>query len=80
MELFSYIVIFICSWWVLFYVMLPFGVAHGATPDVTGQEAGAPKNPYLGIKMLITTILATIATWCIQQMMPRVFAYLMSAS
>jgi predicted secreted protein len=58
----SYIVAFTCIWWVVFYMSLPFGVEK-ITPSKRGFDHGAPKRPHIGIKMLITTLMALLLTY-----------------
>jgi predicted secreted protein len=58
----SAIAIYFIIWWVTLFAVLPFGVrnAHEAGEKVEpGHEAGAPVNPQLGKKALITTVVAT---------------------
>ena len=63
MKLTSAIAIYFIIWWVTLFMVLPFGVrsSHEAGEDVqAGHEAGAPVDPQLGRKALITTGLATV--------------------
>ena len=61
------VVIFVILWWCVFFAVLPIGVRsdleEGAEP-VAGAERGAPANPNLKRKALITTI-ATFVLWLI---------------
>lgn len=59
--IFSYIVIFTCVWWVVFYMALPFGAGVTAPPEL-GHDNGAPTKSYLKIKIIITTFIAIIFT------------------
>ena len=59
--IFSYIVVFTCVWWVVFYMVLPFGVKT-ISPSKFGYDSGAPKNPHLGLKIIITSIIALALT------------------
>lgn len=52
----SYIVVSTCLWWVIFYMALPFGVKTIA-PTKLGHDSGAPKDPKIGLKIIITTII-----------------------
>jgi predicted secreted protein len=49
-------------WWVMIFVVLPFGVrSQGEAGDIIkGSEAGAPVAPLMGQKVLWTTILASL--------------------
>ena len=62
MRLTSAIAIYFIIWWTVLFAVLPIGVrnAHEAQSEVeTGHEPGAPVNPQLGRKALITTLIAT---------------------
>jgi predicted secreted protein len=63
MNLASALAIYFIIWWLVLFVVLPFGIrnAHetGETVD-EGHEPGAPVNPRLVRKVLITTILASV--------------------
>jgi predicted secreted protein len=63
MNLASALAIYFIIWWLVLFVVLPFGIrnAHetGETVD-EGHEPGAPVNPRLVRKVLITTILASL--------------------
>ena len=59
----SAIAIYFIIWWAVLFAVLPFGVrsAHEAGETVEqGHDAGAPVNPQLLRKALITTLVATI--------------------
>jgi predicted secreted protein len=47
-------VTFALSWWLVFYLTLPFGIEKEDNP-IPGQSLGAPKNARIGLKMLVTT-------------------------
>ena len=62
MKLISAIAIYFIIWWAVLFAVLPFGVrnAHEAGEAVgDGHEPGAPVNPHLLRKALITTAIAT---------------------
>ena len=62
MTLASAIAIYFIIWWLVLFMVLPFGIrnAHEAGEVVEeGNEPGAPTNPRLVRKAIITTILAT---------------------
>jgi predicted secreted protein len=64
----SALAVYFIIWWVTLFAVLPFGVrnAHEAGEEVQkGHEAGAPVNPDLGRKALITTIVATAIFACV---------------
>jgi predicted secreted protein len=63
MSITSSLAIYFIIWWLAFFVVLPFGVKnpHEAGETVqAGHEAGAPVNPRLKQKVVITTLLATV--------------------
>jgi len=53
------IVVYILVWWVVLFAILPLWVTP-ADPDDPGHAAGAPKNPYLGRKLALTTAVAAV--------------------
>jgi predicted secreted protein len=62
MSLPSALAIYFIIWWLVLFLVLPFGVrnAHESGEVVEeGHEPGAPVNPRLVRKAVITTILAT---------------------
>ena len=58
------LVTFVVSWWLIFFMALPFGAAPEAEP-VRGHAESAPARPRLLLKAAITTVLAALATWAI---------------
>lgn len=60
MSLVSSVAIYFVIWWLVLFVVLPFGVrSQHEMNDVTlGTEHGAPHEPYLLRKAVATTILA----------------------
>jgi len=56
------IVTYLCLWWVIFFMTLPWGVRSDDAP-VPGSEPGAPAKPRLWIKAAVTTVLAGLVTW-----------------
>ncbi len=62
MTLASAIAIYFIIWWLVLFVVLPFGIRNAhETGEVVeeGNEPGAPTNPRLVQTAIITTILAT---------------------
>ena len=58
MDPVGFVVIFIISWWLCFFCVLPIGVQSQYEKDgdvVTGTEEGAPKEPMLKKKALWAT-------------------------
>ena len=55
------VVTYVVSWWLFFFMALPFGVRRDDAP-VPGSERGAPGRPRLVPKVLAATALAAVAT------------------
>jgi predicted secreted protein len=65
MNWFTGLVVFLITWWLVLFAVLPFGVKPDTDPDPeSGHMAGAPKKPMLLRKALITTAV-TIVVWLI---------------
>lgn len=65
MSIVGTIVIFLITWWTVLFTVLPWGVKsrHEAPDDgVEGAEPGAPVDPQLKRKLLITTCIALVIT------------------
>lgn len=62
MPLGSAIAIFFITWWVTFFVVLPFGARRrpAAGERIAGTDAGAPARTMLWRKVLVTTVLAAV--------------------
>ena len=57
------IIVYICIWWIVFFSVLPFGIKSENIKfreELQGNDPGAPKNPKIGKKFLITTIITSI--------------------
>ncbi len=54
-------VVFTITWWLVFFVTLPFGVRRLDNPD-PGLEQGAPERPRLWIKAGVTTLATVVIT------------------
>ena len=65
MNIFATAVIFIVCWWLILFMVLPFGAAPPEEVS-EGHASSAPAKPRLGLKLLITTILAMGATFAVQ--------------
>ena len=55
---------FVLIWWIALFVVLPLGVRRAENPE-PGHEAGAPENPRLWRKGLLTTAAAALLTGAI---------------
>ena len=59
----SAIAIYFIIWWLVLFLVLPFGIrnAHETGEEIKeGNEPGAPTNPRIIQKAIFTTILATV--------------------
>jgi predicted secreted protein len=54
-------VVFAIVWWLILFMVLPFGAAP---PDEVepGMATSAPAKPRIAVKMAITTVLAAVVT------------------
>jgi predicted secreted protein len=55
--------IYVIIWWVVLFAVLPFGVRNASESGLeveAGHDPGAPVVPALKLKLLWTTIVATI--------------------
>lgn len=59
MDLIGGIVAYVVIWVVVLFMVLPFGIRQ---PDETeaGHMPGAPENPRIGLKFLVTTGIAAV--------------------
>jgi predicted secreted protein len=65
MNLFTTAITFLVIWWLILFMVLPFGASP--PEDVKqGHAASAPAKPRMLIKLLITTLLAIGATFAVQ--------------
>jgi predicted secreted protein len=63
MSVGSAIAVYFIIWWAVLFAVLPIGVrnAHEAGAEIPpGTDAGAPVNPNLLRKALLTTVIAAI--------------------
>ena len=57
------IIIYVIIWWIIFFSVLPVGIQSNKDKfqeKIAGVDPGAPKNPKIGKKFLITTLITTI--------------------
>lgn len=62
---FSGALVYVIIWFLVLYLVLPFGVRTPEEAGVAlepGQASSAPVRPRLGVKFLVTTVIAT-ALW-----------------
>jgi predicted secreted protein len=57
------IIIYISIWWIVFFSILPIGIKSQNIKfknRMHGNDPGAPKNPKIAKKFLITTLITSI--------------------
>jgi len=57
------IIVYACIWWIVFFSILPIGIKSENLKfkeNLTGNDPGAPNNPKIGKKFLITTLITTV--------------------
>ena len=57
------LIVFICIWWIVFFSLLPVGInsqKREFKDNLEGNDPGAPKNPRIGKKFIITTLITSI--------------------
>ena len=57
------LILYICIWWIIFFSVLPIGIKSQNVKfkeDLRGNDPGAPKNPKIAKKFILTTIMTTI--------------------
>jgi predicted secreted protein len=60
---------YVCIWWVVVFAVLPWGVKP-AENTLPGTDPGAPANPRLLLKALVTTAIAT-GLWIVFYLIAR---------
>jgi len=72
MEFVSYFFIYCLVWWIVLFIVLSIGIevesSHGA-----GHERGAPKNPHMWKRILITTVASLPVTILIKLILKLFF-------
>ena len=53
------VVVYILVWWVTLFAILPLWVTP-TEPGELGHAAGAPRHPYLGRKLMLTSAVAAV--------------------
>ena len=56
------IILFLLIWWLLLFTILPLNISNNAEKNINndGNDSGAPNNPQIFKKFLITTIISII--------------------
>ena len=63
MSITGSIIVYVLIWWIVFFSILPIGIKSNNKifkDTIEGIDPGAPKNPKIGKKFLITTIITSI--------------------
>jgi predicted secreted protein len=53
------VVVYILVWWVTLFAILPLWVTP-TEPGEVGHDAGAPRHPHLGRKLMLTSAIAAV--------------------
>ena len=59
MGLVSGIVVYVIVWWLVLFMVLPWGIRQPDEPEV-GHQLGAPQAPRMWTKALVTTVIAAV--------------------
>ena len=57
------IIVYVMIWWIIFFSVLPVGIQSNKEvfkEKIEGMDPGAPKNPKIAKKFLITTLITTV--------------------
>ena len=57
------IIVYVLIWWIVFFSLLPVGIQSNKETfkeKIEGVDPGAPKNPKIALKFLITTLITSI--------------------
>ena len=57
------IIVYVLIWWIIFFSVLPIGIQANKEKfreNIEGVDPGAPNNPKIGKKFLITTLITSI--------------------
>ena len=63
MSITGSIIVYVMIWWIIFFSVLPIGIQSNKEifkDSIEGSDPGAPKNPKILKKFLITTIITSI--------------------
>ena len=63
MGLTGSIIVYVMIWWIIFFSVLPIGIRSNKEvfrENIGGMDPGAPKNPKIGKKFFVTTLITTI--------------------
>ena len=63
MSITGSLIVFISIWWIVFFSILPIGIkSQNAkfSDELHGNDRGAPKNPNIGKKFFLTTLVTSV--------------------
>ena len=62
MNFFSVVLVFVVAWWLVLFMVLPWGMRKNTNDNPSVNAIGAPNRPQLIKKALITTAIAIVLT------------------
>ena len=60
MSITGSLVVFVCLWWIVFFAMLPTDVNREKKDNIEGVDPGAPENPKILKKIVLSTAITSI--------------------
>ena len=57
------IIVYVMIWWIIFFSVLPVGIRSNKEvfqERIEGMDPGAPKNPNIAKKFLLTTLITSL--------------------
>ncbi len=60
MSITGSLIIFVLTWWIIFFSLLPIDVDRKHKEMVEGVDKGSPENPKIIKKIIYTTIITSI--------------------
>lgn len=60
MGWFTAAVLYLLIWWIALFAVLPFWTRPNSEPDAASGWRGAPAKPYIGRKIIATTLVAAV--------------------
>ncbi|MDA9624534.1 DUF1467 family protein [Pelagibacteraceae bacterium] len=57
------LIVYISIWWIVFFSVLPVGISSNKqkfSDNIQGNDPGAPKNPKIIKKFIVTTLITSI--------------------
>jgi predicted secreted protein len=61
MNISALIVVFVMVWWVVLFMVLPWGIWREQVP-LQGNDPGAPAKSNMKLKLIVTTLIAVTVT------------------